>query len=436
MAFDIMQRLPTDREIIQRRSLRRNRTIATTLLLIMAATFIGTSLVAEENFWVSLIHSAAEAGVVGGLADWFAVTALFRHPLGVPIPHTAIVPRNKNRIGEGLAAFLERHFLTDELVATKLRGLDGAHHLARWLADPDRATALAGQIVRLLPHVAAALDDEELRAFTARSLGVRLRDIDVAPLLGLALRLLTAGGYHAAVLDQVLAMAREFLERNSGNLEQAAAESTRRRWWIPAAVNKGIARAILKGLGEVLEELETADGAMRQRLLGAVATLAADLATSPEYRDKIEAAKHDLLERPEVQAWLGTAWDQLRDLLLADLSSQHSHLHQGLASIFVSVGRSLLANDGMRARLNASFEGAVLRLLPWRTELVRFVAEVVRRWDEKVLVQRMELTLGADLQYVRFTGTLVGAAIGCLLYLLTVALHSPVVAAAIHRLVP
>ena len=425
-----------DRELRQRRSLRRNRAIATALLLVMAGTFIGTSLVREPNAWISLLRAAAEAGVVGGLADWFAITALFRHPLGLPIPHTAIVPRNKNRIGEGLGAFLERHFLTDELVSAKLRGLDPARHLASWLADPDRAMLLADRLVRVLPYLANALDDEELRLFTAKSLGVRLRDIDVAPLLGMALRLLTAGGYHAAVLDRGLAMAREFLDRNGDQLEDAAAEGTRRRWWIPVAVNKRIARAIIKGLGEVLEELANGESPMRERLLGAVTTLAAELATSPEYREKIEAAKRDMLNRPEIQDWLGSAWDHARDLLLSDLASQPSHTRQGLASMFVSLGRSLAANDGMRARMNGSIESGVLRLLPWRSELARFVADVVRRWDEKVLVQRMELALGADLQYVRFTGTLVGAAIGCLLYLVTVLLHHPLVASLINRIAP
>lgn len=418
-----MSPAPTDRELGQRRALRRNRTIATLLLLAMAATFIGTASVAESNVWIALAHAASEAGVVGGLADWFAITALFRHPLGLPIPHTAIVPRNKNRIGEGLGTFLERHFLTDELLSSKLQTLDGARHLATWLSNPDQAALVADRAVRALPYLAAALDDEELRAFTARSLGLRLRDIDIAPMLGFAIRLLTAGGYHAAVLDRGLVMARDFLDRNAEQLEQASAEGTKRRWWIPAAVNKRIARAIIKGLGELLAELQNDESAVRRRALGAVANLADELATSPEYQAKVEAAKRDLLERPEIQQWLGSAWDQARALLLTELAADPSHARQGLASVLVSLGRSLLADDGMRARLNASIERALLGLLPWRSELARFVADVVRRWDEKVLVQRMELALGADLQYVRFTGTLVGAAIGCVLFLIAYLLH-------------
>jgi uncharacterized membrane-anchored protein YjiN (DUF445 family) len=389
--------------------------------------------VAEPDVWTSLAHAAAEAGVVGGLADWFAVTALFRHPLGLPIPHTAIVPRNKNRIGEGLGTFLERHFLTDELLSSKLRSFDAAQRLAAWLAEPDKSAMAADRLVRVLPYTVAALNDAELRAFTAKALGVRLRDIDVAPMLGLAIRLLTAGGYHGAVLDSALKLGREFLDRNAAEIEQAAAEGPRRRWWIPAAVNKRIARAILNGLGEVLDELQNADSTMRRRALDAITTLADDLATSPEYRAKVEAAKRDLLDRPEMQQWLGSAWDQIRDALLGDVAADPAYARAGLANVLTSAGRSLLADDGMRARLNASLEHAVLGVVPWRGELARFVADVVRRWDEKVLVQRMELALGADLQYVRFTGTLVGAAVGCLLFLFSQLLNRQLLMDLFHQ---
>lgn len=400
----------------------------------MVLTFIGTAMVAEPGTWVSLVHSAAEAGVVGGLADWFAVTALFRRPLGLPIPHTAIVPRNKNRIGEGLGAFLERHFLTDELLSSKLQALDGAQRLATWLADPGRASVVAERFVRVLPYLASALDDAELRAFTAKSLGVRLRDIDAAPVLALALRLLTAGGYHAALLDRALQLGREFLDHNADGIEQAAVEGPRRRWWIPAAVNKRIARAIVMGLSEALNELQSVDSAMRRRALGAITDLADELATSPDYRAKVEAAKRELLDRPEVQQWLGTVWDEVRHALIDDVAADPTRARDGLVGILTSAGRSLLADDGMRMRLNATLEHAVLGIVPWRRELARFIAEVVRRWDERVLVQRMELALGADLQYVRFTGTLVGAAIGCALYLLALALQQPLVTTLLHRL--
>jgi uncharacterized membrane-anchored protein YjiN (DUF445 family) len=413
-----MQWTPSERERAQRRALRRNRVAATTLLVGMAATFVATASVGAPGFWIALLHSAAEAGVVGGLADWFAVTAVFRRPLGLPIPHTAIVARNKDRIGEGLGAFLERHFLTDELLLSKLRELDLAQRLARWLAQPANAKTAAEWIMGVLPHLTAPLADEELRKFTGRVLGIRLRDVDLAPLLGKAITLLTAGGYHAAVLDQLLEFASDFLNRNAERLEDAAA-GARRRWWIPAAVNKQIARAILKGVQEMLDDLRRPETNMRRKALAAIDALARDLVSSPEYRAKVEKAKLHLLDRPEIQQWLGAAWDQVRDALHAAFADPSSQTSEWLAAAISSLGRSLLADESMRVRLNGRIEATIAGLLPWRSELARFIAEVVRRWDEKVFVQRMELALGADLQYVRFTGTLVGAAVGCLLFLLS-----------------
>lgn len=407
-----------DGEFRQRRALRRNRAAATILLLLMAGVFVATSTVREPGFWIGLLHATAEAGVIGGLADWFAITALFRRPLGLPIPHTAILPRNKDRIGEGLGIFLERHFLTEELLVARLRDFDIAQRIATWLADRGHAAFLTDRLVVVLPHVAAALDDRELRAFTAKALGIRLRDIDIAPLLGKALGVLTAGGYHGAVLDRASELGRDFLDRNTEQLAEATADGRKRRWWMPNAVNRQMARAILKGLRDLFADLQVPDSNMRRRVLAAIDEVARDLFTSPLYRARLEAVKHELLERPEIQMWLGSVWDEIRNSVLKDLAASPSHTRDGLTTALVSIGRALQTDAAMRARLNKLIEEAVVGLLPWRGELARFVADVVHRWDERVLVQRMELALGADLQYVRFTGTLVGAAIGSLLFLL------------------
>jgi uncharacterized membrane-anchored protein YjiN (DUF445 family) len=412
-----------DRELAQRRALRRNRAVATSLLIAMAGVFLATAAIPDAGFWVRLVHAIAEAAVVGGLADWFAVTALFRRPLGLPIPHTAIVPRNKNRIGEGLGGFLERHFLTDELLLAKLRALDPAERLAGWLADRAHAEAVADWVVGLLPHVVKALDDDEIRAFTARALGRQLQEIEMAPLLGRGISLLAGGGYHAAVLDRGVDAGLDFLKRNAERLEAAVAEGERRRWWIPKEVDRQVARALLKGLEELLLDLKKPETAARAKLLRAIDELARDLVGSPEYRRNVEEAKLRLLQEASVQEWLRSVWDRLRDLVLADLADPSSQTRQAVATMIASLGRALLADEAMRTRLNGAIESVAASLLPWRSELARFIAEVVRRWDERVLVERMELTLGPDLQYVRITGTMVGGSIGGLLFLLSSALR-------------
>src|SRR5215470_2687162 len=176
----------------QRRGLRRNRLIATALLAGMAALFVATTLAPQQSFLILLVRATAEAALVGGLADWFAVTALFRQPLGLPIPHTAILPRNKDRIGEGMASFIERNFLSPDIVRAKLRSIDPARLFADWLAVPANAAAVARRLVRMLPYLIRALDDQDFRVFLGESLGRHLATVELAPLLGRAITVLSA----------------------------------------------------------------------------------------------------------------------------------------------------------------------------------------------------------------------------------------------------
>jgi uncharacterized membrane-anchored protein YjiN (DUF445 family) len=273
----------------------------------------------------------------------------------------------------------------------------------------------------LLPPAITAVEDEEIRAFTAKAVGKQLRDVDVAPLLGRGIALLTAGGYHEAVIDRVIELGLAFLDQHGERLELAAGSGERRRWWMPKAVDRQIARALLKGLHDLLEDLRRPDRNARAKLLRAIDEVARDLVVSPEQRAKVEEAKLRLLDRPEVQQWLGSMWDRARDLVLADLASPSSRTREALTTALASAGRMLLADPSMRERLDRAIESATVQVLPWRRELVRFIAEVVHRWDERMLVERMELTLGADLQYVRMTGTLVGGAAGAILFLLSLA---------------
>jgi uncharacterized membrane-anchored protein YjiN (DUF445 family) len=405
-----------DMEARQRQTLRRNRAIATGLLLTMVGGFVATGLVREPGFWIQLLHAVTEAGVVGGLADWFAVTAVFRRPLGLPIPHTAIVPRSKERIAEGLGGFLERHFLTEELVLAKLRAFDPIHRLAAWMAAPGHADAVADRLVQLLPSAMTALDDEELRAFAARALAEQLREIDVASLLARGIGLMEEGGYHEAVLDRALGFALDFLDEHGDTLELTAT-GTKRRWWMPKAVDRQIARVLVRGARDLLEDLQDPRHETRQRLLQAIDEFARDLLRSPDQRARVERAKLSLLAHPDIQRWLSQAWDRVRDLTLADVASPDSKTRRAIATALASGSRTVLADAQMRGRLDAALERAVLVALPWRRELARFIAEVIRRWDERMLVERLELVVGGDLQYVRMTGTIVGGIIGCLLFL-------------------
>jgi uncharacterized membrane-anchored protein YjiN (DUF445 family) len=406
----------------ERRALRRNRLIATALLGAMAVLFIATTLPSQPGFWILLVRATAEAALVGGLADWFAVTALFRQPLGLPIPHTAILPKNKDRIGEGLAIFIERNFLTPEIVKAKLRTIDPTRLVADWLSAPANADAVARRLVRLLPHLISAVDDRNFREFVGEWLGRHLAEIELAPLLGRAVAVLTANGFHEILLDRLLDFGGQFLEEREEQLF-AAAGAQRRRWWIPKTVNRQIAKAITAGVKELLSKLREPGALARRNLLEKLERLAAELTTSPVYRTRVEQAKLRLLEDEVIKAWLGSIWSDAKQVLLTDLASPQSRAHQALAAAILSLGRHLLADGAMRKRVDRTIEAMALEAVPWRAGLAQFITEVVRQWDTASFTSRLELVVGGDLQYIRITGTLVGGFVGCLLYLLSAVLE-------------
>jgi uncharacterized membrane-anchored protein YjiN (DUF445 family) len=393
--------------------LRRTRAVATGMLVVAAALFAATLMAPQAGWPLMLLRSVSEAALVGGLADWFAVTALFRRPLGLPIPHTAILPANRDRIGEGLARFLEQHFLTLEVLLPELRSLRLAETIAGWLADRRNAAALAGELVRALPPVLRAADDREILAFLRRALGPYLRNGAAGPFLTQALRVLTAAGYHEAVLDRALDYARDFLAQNDAWLLDAV--SRRRRRWIPKAINREIARVMLRGAGELVGELRQPQGAARERLLVSIQQIAAELAETPAAGTRAAAWLGD----PQLQEWLAQSWRRARELVLADLAAPSSAVRRTVTMVIGAIGEALRADADMRARLDAAIEALAVEALPWRGELIRFVAAVVQQWEPRSFAARIEAAVGADLQYIRMNGTLVGGLVGGGLYALS-----------------
>ena len=408
---------PEELEQRQLSRLRRSRAVATGMLIAAAAIFAGTLSVPAPGTGVLLLRAIVEAALVGGLADWFAVTALFRHPLRLPIPHTAILPANKERIGEGLARFLERHFLTRELLIPELRSIRIAGRLAIWLARRENASRIAAEIVKALPYLLRATEDSELRAFLGRALGAQLRGVALTPLLGQLIRALTAAGYHEAVLDRALDYARDFLTRNQEKLLDAVVE--RRARWVPRAINREIARAMLNGAAELISDLRSPDGAARKSLLAQIDQAAEEMTASPEHALTLGRTGAAMLRNPDFQVWVGAAWQRAREALLLDLQAPSSRLRRAVAIAIASVGETLAADEEMRERLDAAIEAVVIEALPWREEIIRFVAEVVRRWEPRTFSDRIEAAVGADLQYIRMNGTIVGGLVGGALYLLS-----------------
>lgn len=397
-----------------RNRLRRNRIVANTMLAGMGCIFALTRLVPEPGFGTLLIQSGAEAGMAGGIADWFAVTALFRHPLGLPVPHTAIIPKNKDRIGTTIGQFIERNFLTRDVLLPKLRQMGVGARFAAWLAAPSTGPLIADSITAMLPYLIHSLRNPDFHEFVQRILTDQVRQADFAPMIARGLRLLTASDEANALFERISEVASDRLEKNRGQIEKLVA--ARSRWWIPKAIDRRIATAIINGITELLNGLSQPGSEASAKFREALASTIDDMLNSPEQREKINEGMRRLLAHPEAQAWVRSVWDELCQMTLDDLAQPSSRLRRGLEKPISIVAEALATDTVMQRHIDEVMEHLSDSVIAWRTEIGSFFAEVVRNWDTATLSDRLELVVGSDLQYIRMNGTIVGTCAGCLIF--------------------
>ena len=396
---------------------RRNRMFANGLLAATALVTLGTHLVVDQGFAVRLVRAAAEAGLVGGLADWFAVTALFRRPLGLPIPHTAIIPRSKDRLADNLGTFVAENFLTRQTIQAKLTELDPAMRLADWMSRPANADLVADAVVTALPHLVLMMRSDEFRSLAVRLAGERLEQADITPIAVRILRALADSRELDRLFDAGISIMARLLQENREEVENAVRE--RSQWWIPGMIDKRIAKAIVEGAEEVVSKMRQPESEGRQRFRRAVLNLANELETSPDRRAALAHAKDRIIRHPEIKAWLGSMWDDLSQLVLEDAQSGPSRIRQTFADGVVTFGKILGDDAAMQAGIDRAVTRTSLYLVKWRAGIGRFFTDIVKNWDARTLSGRLENAVGSDLQYIRMNGTVVGALAGTGLFLLT-----------------
>jgi uncharacterized membrane-anchored protein YjiN (DUF445 family) len=409
------------RDADRARALRRIKLVATLLLLSMAALFIVARHFSPVHWAWGYVASFAAAATVGGLADWYAVVALFRRPLGLPIPHTAIIPHNHERIADNLGTFIESNFLSPQTVEKKLGEVDFAAHMATWLSDRARSAALAAFAIRMLPRALNAIDQGELRTFVGERIQTELQRIEVAPLVAGLLTAITEKGHHHRLLDELLGVLQKFLT----NKKALAALRAKIRDELPSLFNLYRADAYLlrKIVGSVSAFIEDAradeDHPLRREFDRAVEGLGEQLRTSRSFARRAEGLKRDLLARPEVMELAGGAWDSLRTFLERDAASDDSQIRRQLEAMLVDIGSQLARDPAVRAEINRGMVEVLGEFVQSQKSGVgRFIADQVKSWDIDVLIGRIELTVGSDLQYIRFNGTLIGGLAGLALHAL------------------
>lgn len=396
------------------------RTLATGLLGVMGAVLVATIYLPSSGFWMGLVQAGAEAALVGGLADWFAVTALFRRPLGLPIPHTAVVPSNKDRIGAGLSGFFEQNFLTRDTVAMALRSIDPAYRMAEWLMTAQNAKEAAENMLSEAPSVIDFIDAGMIRALVATALQEQLLHADLRPLLSASAEVFIAANLHAKLLDDALDASRDFLRRKEARLNERV--DARRRGFVRRSVDHGVSRAILDGLQELIDELAAPESASRATILSLMEARTRAVVASAESALALTDAVARYIAQPEAEARFS---EFLRDVrsFAADDASIASDARATLAELLRALGGALLADAGLRDKLNSALETAALQVTPLRKELTKLVADIVRKWDAREFSDRIEFAVENDLQFIRINGTVVGAIVGCLLYVAKAALQ-------------
>ena len=412
-----LQLTPDDE--LKRVRLVHMKRVASLMLVGVALLFVVTRLLESQYRWLGFVRAFAEAAMVGGIADWFAVTALFRHPLGIPIPHTAIVASRKDRIGTALGNFVQRNFLTRDVVAAKIAAMKLGDRAAQWLAQPENSRRLARHAAHGLSGAVGVMRDEDVQELVDRGIVSRLRRMQAAPLMARLFELLTTGGRHQALLDDALRLAAKFLYENEAMIrERVKAESP---WWVPGAVDSRVGDKIVSGVEKTLVAVAAdPEHPLRQRYDEAVDRFVVSLRENPETIARFEQIKLDVLAHPGVADFSREVWGDVKERIATyaerladDAEKEPDQIERWLAGL----GQKILADPALSAKV----DGWIVEIVTYsveqaREEVAKLISATVAAWDADATSRKIELQIGRDLQFIRIYGTIVGGLVGLILY--------------------
>ncbi|GAB6900126.1 DUF445 domain-containing protein [Kineosporia succinea] len=406
----------TEADERRRVALRRMKTVATTLLAVAAVIYVATL---KQDGVLGFVNAAAEAAMVGALADWFAVTALFRHPLGIPIPHTALIPTRKDQIGESLQEFVADNFLSEDIVREKVGQAEVTRRIGSWLAEPEHAERVGAELSTAGHGVLSVLRDDDVAAMLEQVVVPRAADIPLSPLAGGLLDGILDDGAHRRLVDLLLDEGRSWLEANSDRIMLLVTEQA--PGWTPQWVDNRIARRVYDELHRWLSEVAAdQQHPARQALDDLLRRLARDMRSDPDTQAKVEAIKMRLLEHPELRRATIALWSTVRRMLLEALADPQGELRRRIVDALTDLGKRLSTDHALQARLDTYAQDVVGYVVRnYAGELATVISETVKRWDAVDASKRIELHVGRDLQFIRINGTVVGALAGLVIHTFT-----------------
>ena len=405
-------------EVERQQRLDQMKRRATGLLVLASLIYIATLILEPRYAWIGYIRAMAEAAMIGGLADWFAVTALFRHPLGIPIPHTAIIPSRKDRVAKTLGNFVQSNFLTREVMETRLQTLRIGERLATWIAQPDNARTIARQAAKALSAGAQVLRDDDVQGLIDRSIAEGIRNARVAPLAGKLLSVVTQENRHQELLDEALVLVARTVEQNHDIIrERVERESP---WWVPTAVDRKIFLKIVTSIERALVEIrDDPQHPLRERFDQALRTFIDNLQHSPETGARAEELKNEFLDADSVRRFSASLWVDAKAALLRYAEEKDPEAVAGgaMERALTAFGEAALADEALMRKIDGFVtDVAVFLVERYQQDIAGLITHTVQNWDADVTARRIELAIGRDLQYIRINGTIVGALAGLVIY--------------------
>ena len=408
----------------KQRGVRRMKTTATGLLLFVAlvyvlATWAGHS---GETGWPGYVAAAAEAGMVGALADWFAVTALFRHPLGLPIPHTAIIPTKKDQLGASLGSFVGENFLSGGVVRDRMRALAIGGRVGAWLAEPEHADRVTEELATALRGALTVLRDSDVQAVVGEAITRRANAVEIAPGIGAMLERIVADGGHRRVVDLICVKAHDWLIEHGDSVLEAVQGGA--PGWTPRFVDRRVGERVYKELLRFVTEMRDMPGHPARGSIDAFLTdFAADLRTDPDTRARVERLKSEILGRREVQDVIASAWSSVRTMIIAAAEDEQSELRLRARASLMSLGARLATDGRVQAKVDGWLEDAAVYVVTtYSAEITSLISDTVAGWDADQTSKKIEAHIGRDLQFIRINGTVVGALAGLVIYTVSQAL--------------
>jgi len=404
-------------EVERRRALNRMKALATGLLVAAAVVFV----VARrfDSVAAGYVEAFAEAAMVGALADWFAVTALFRHPLGLPIPHTAIIPERKDDIGRGLGTFVQGNFLSGPVIADKIASVGVAARIGEYLADPVNAAKIGHSAGDAVAAAVDVLRDEDVAPVIEQMVTDRVGAVPAAPLAARILEAAMVDGHHQLAIDSLLAGVSGYLDRNETSLRQRLGEES--PWWVPEPIDDRVFARLTDAIRRFVAEVGgQPDHQVRLHFDERARDLVERLRTSPELEARGEELKAQLLAHPSVRAWTSTLWQDLKSAMVDAAGDPKSELRARLEDGIVRLGHTLQRDVELQAKVDSGVERTVVYLLDqYRDEVADLISGTVQRWDADDASRRIELQVGRDLQFIRINGTVVGGLVGVIIHAIT-----------------